>query len=212
MAGRCHSCLEGDSLWPGTGNINDDPLFCGWDAPEVFVGGQTAGPGDGSEANPYADLQTALTGFSLALHADSPALGSGFEGGNMGADTGIGQQSEPARLVHLAPGTYTLDRVDLINYVSLQGAGEETIIEGSVFHARTDSVIADLSATSPNSVAILISGDEAPLIRNSTIFDSRRGIEFRPDAKPTMSDCLVREAPAKPAAPWARPARGARKS
>ena len=41
------SCIEGTDVWPGTGNINADPLFCAWGAlDEVYVDGANNAPGD----------------------------------------------------------------------------------------------------------------------------------------------------------------------
>ena len=38
---------ESSSIWPGEGNINVDPLFCGgWEAPEGMKSGRTEGRND----------------------------------------------------------------------------------------------------------------------------------------------------------------------
>ena len=32
-----YSCIEGDAVWPGEGNLRLDPLFCGWSGSEEAV-------------------------------------------------------------------------------------------------------------------------------------------------------------------------------
>ena len=65
-----------DTVWQGTGNISADPRFCGWPGP-------LPGP-----LNTQEELQEALASFSLALSEDSPCIGSGEGGADMGAPTG----------------------------------------------------------------------------------------------------------------------------
>jgi hypothetical protein len=100
-----YSCIEGEPVWTGEGNINQDPLFCGgWELQEVWVDPSGTGAGDGSKANPLSDPRQATMGYSnsLALSATSPCLGTGKNGSDMGADTGRCDRPRSAsRTVHL---------------------------------------------------------------------------------------------------------------
>jgi hypothetical protein len=86
------SCIESEDVRPGEGNINTDPLFCGWEEKEVMVKNQS-------------ELEDALTGFSLSLSAQSPCLGAGRDGVDMGAETGTcSEVGKSDRLISLSPG------------------------------------------------------------------------------------------------------------
>jgi len=120
-----YSCIDGQAVWPGEGNINADPRFCGWGAKaEVHVDATASGPGDGSEADPYPDLASAPA-FDVALSKDSPCVGSGSNGTDMGADRGIcDAPGVPHRLVRLRAGTYAIRGSTVYSHASLAGAGE----------------------------------------------------------------------------------------
>ena len=108
VPGITYSCIQGEPLWRGDGNINQDPLFCGWKGNEVWVDPSWTAPGDGSEGNPFSDPRQATTGFSLALSAGSPCSGTGRDGSDMGSDNGrCDGPAGTSRIVHLAPGTYS---------------------------------------------------------------------------------------------------------
>lgn len=130
-------CVEGDAVGPGNGNINTDPLFCGWGT-EIEVSATNA-----------AELSAALSGYSLALAPGSPCLGAGEQAAtNMGADTGTCGERGSTRIVDLEPGTYNTGPLNLTPGVSLQGAGrDETVIEGSLLGVRTGAFVSDLTVT-----------------------------------------------------------------
>jgi len=141
-----YSSIEGDEVWPGAGNINADPGFRGWgDVTEVYVDPSRAEPGDGTESRPYADPAMALE-FDLAFPANSPCRGSGEGGADMGSETGVcDAPGATARLVHLAPGTYSTE-LNLAHHVSLAGAGaQETIVEGMIGGLRTGTTVSGLT-------------------------------------------------------------------
>ncbi len=104
-----YSCLEGEEVWPGEGNINTDPLFCGWESSDVYVDHSRPGPGEGTEISPYAEIAWAFD-FRFSLAAGSPCRGSGEGGENMGADLGTCEAPGPAiRRIHIAEGIYQAD-------------------------------------------------------------------------------------------------------
>lgn len=186
-----YSCIEGPAVWPGEGNLNADPLFCGWgDVAEVFVDSSRPGPGSGAEDDPYPDLAPALR-FNYALASTSPCLGAREDGSNMGADHGVcDAPGRPARLVHVAPGSY--DAKSLAHHVSVQGAGQETTtIVGTVHGLRTGAVLADVTVTGGRAGGVDISTGEHPEIRRSTITRNRgHGLSVA-RAAVTLTRCRV---------------------
>ncbi len=163
-----HSCLEGE-VWPGPGNISVDPISCGWArAPEVFVDASSPEGGDGSEASPFSALAPALDPgeYDLSLSEASPCIGTGEGGGNMGADLGVCESAGPtSRLVHLAPGMYEIAGMRLDHRLSLEGSGEETVIEGEILGLRTGAFLSDLTVRG----GVAVHPGDAPEIRNCTI-------------------------------------------
>ena len=177
-----YSCIAGDRVWPGTGNINQDPLFCGWATTEERVGDQNG-------------LENALSRFSLALSSESPCIGTGEGGANMGADTGVCERpGEAARVVHVAPGTYAIDGLSLTHNVSLVGAGEEeTVIEGTVLGLRTGAVLSHLTVR--HGGGIRVSAGEAPEILHCVITGNRGydsgGVCCGSHSSPTLISCTI---------------------
>ena len=81
-----YSCIESDVVWPGTANINKDPLFCGRPGvTDIFVDGSAAGPGDGTERAPYTEIASAVAS-SVELCDSSPCLKSGEGNVDMGSN------------------------------------------------------------------------------------------------------------------------------
>jgi parallel beta-helix repeat protein len=189
----CIQAREGEAVWPGTGNIDLDPLFCGWDAPEVFVDASAQGPGDGTSSHPYAGLASALD-FSLGLSGGSPCLGNGMEGNDMGAlGQSCGQPGAPARLVHLAAGTYPLLGLDLLHGASLRGAGEgRTVLEGTVWGLSTGTSISDLTITAGTPHGILVSSGQSPEIRGCMIARNP-GSGVYAEGSPVLTGCEITE-------------------
>ena len=133
------SCIESEHVWPGVGNINSDPLFCGYPGPvETFVDAARAENGDGTQERPFRDLRTALE-YSLSLKSNSPCIGTARDGANMGADLGVCVAGEPVTfMVHVARGIYSMAGVSLVHGASILGAGaDETVLEGTVWGLRS---------------------------------------------------------------------------
>ena len=59
------SCIQGPDVFPGEGNINEDPLFCGWSEGDEEV-----------EVTSVEELEAALVAgeFSLAIQPESPCF------------------------------------------------------------------------------------------------------------------------------------------
>ena len=98
-------------VWPGEGNINQNPLFCGWESGEVLVA-------DSNGLKEAADPSS----FSFELSSgSSPCLGAGEGGVNMGADTGLCDATpHGTRRIRLAAGTYRVEVLDLSHKVSIE--------------------------------------------------------------------------------------------
>ncbi len=137
-----HSCIEGE-LFPGEGNLNVDPMFCGFDgAEDTWVDPSAPAEGNGSRERPHRSLLDALD-FRYSLAENSPCRASASDGGDIGASLGICPAPGLAkRAVNLAQGIYP-QSIGLGPGVTLAGAGRtRTIIRGAVVdvHAR----VADL--------------------------------------------------------------------
>ena len=143
------SCVEMEDVWSGEGNINSDPLFCGFDwAGDVYVDAGSPAGGDGSQGRPFQDLAQALH-YSLSLQSGSPCLGTGKDGSNMGADEGTCDAKGPGGgVIHAASGRYSLEGLTLAHGASIVGAGaEETVLEGSVGGLRTGARLSRVTVT-----------------------------------------------------------------
>ncbi len=179
-----YSCVEGAQVWPGEGNINQDPLFCGWKTGEVLVENQK-------------DFAAALT-FSYALSPDSPSIGTGEGGANMGADTGVCETPERLgrTVLHLAPGTYRIGELSLDGGVSIEGVGaEETVLVGTVTGLQTGAVLSGLTVTGGAEGGIVIDRGESPEIRECTITgntsDRGGGVRCFSRSSPTFTGCVI---------------------
>lgn len=186
-----YSCIEGMEVWPGEGNINSNPLFCGWgDSSDVYVDGASPGPGDGSREDPFPDLGSAGR-YSLALSEDSPCLGANPDGTNLGADHGLcDEEGRSARVLHLAPGTYAAR--SLAHQISLLGAGRDrTTLEGTVYGLRSGAVLSELTVRNGLTGGIVIGAGEAPEVRRCTIIENRGAIDCGFGSSPTLTDCTI---------------------
>ncbi len=194
-----YCCIEGDRVWPGEGNIHRDPLFEGWATDRtVYVNATYPGDGDGTESRPYRSLPEALDGYSLALAAHSPCLGTGRDGSDMGADTGIAAMTGHAsRLVRLSPGRYSLFGVNLSHGVSLDGAGKNvTVLEGTLHGLRTGRFVEDVTVTKGLQGGIVTGSGESPQIRRCRTERNwgriaSGGISVFGPASPLIEDCTV---------------------
>jgi len=180
------SCIEGKELWPGEGNINADPLFCGWPSDEVWVSDQQG-------------LKEALSGFDLSLSAGSPCLGTGKDGSDMGSmPRGCETQGSVRRLVRLEAGTYDIRGLVLTHRLSIVGRGENrTTLEGTVWGLRTGCLLSDLKVTKGNQSGIVVSPGEAPEIANCMISGNstqRRGYGggvLCYNSSPVITNCTI---------------------
>ncbi len=194
-----YSCIEDDAPWPGDGNINSNPLFCGWgSAGEVHVDLSSPGPGTGTETSPYSEVLTALE-YNLDLSGSSPCRGTGRDGKNMGAgQVACEGAGEPERLIHLGPGTYTTNGLNLIHRASLQGAGEaETILGGTLLGLRTGTFLSHLTVTAGSQGGIVVRSSEAPEILNCTIIGNTKDIYpggvHCINSSPVLTNCTIKE-------------------
>ncbi|HAK93473.1 MAG TPA: hypothetical protein DCM87_00280, partial [Planctomycetes bacterium] len=192
------SCLETWAVWPGEGNINTDPLFCGFAGPaEAFVDGASPEGGDGSAERPFRDLSAALE-FSLSLKANSPCIGAGKDDGNMGADLGTCEAADPwePRVVHVAAGRYTVGGLSLSQGASILGAGaDETVLEGTVWGLRTGATLSGVTVTGGTSGGVVIVGGESPSIEDCTISGNSAsyggGVLCERNSSPTLTNCTI---------------------
>ncbi len=171
-----YSCIEGPAEVPGLGMIRADPRFCGFAGPSlVYVDSGYADPGDGSARHPLRELDSALTGFSLALAADSPCIGTGEGGANLGADAGVEDCAGAApRTVVVAAGTYALKGAFLTPHVSIVGTGaDDTVLLGTVFGLRTGCVIEDVTITHGVQGGIVVSANETPALTRCALVENR---------------------------------------
>jgi len=166
------SCIEAEERWPGEGNINIDPLFCGFAGPrDVFVDPESPSGGDGSAERPLRELGPALEYRLSLLAPGSPCIGAGKDGVNMGADTGTCDSAGSSeRMVHLAAGRYGMEGLTLAWGQSIRGEGEEeTVLEGTVWGLRTGSTLSQVTVTAGRHGGIVVPPGEGPAIEDCTI-------------------------------------------
>ena len=192
------SCVEGEELAAGPGNISEDPLFCGWTSPEVFVDSAAEDDGDGSRERPYRELSQALRDYSYALSRNSPCLSSGAAGVDMGAENGNCGESRSQRLrVHLAAGEYDAENLTLAHDVSLHGAGaQESAIRGTVVGLRTGASLSDVTVTGGRGGGIRICDAQRPQISRCTITQNQSaglsgGGVSCDSSSPRFVDCVI---------------------
>jgi parallel beta-helix repeat protein len=183
------SCIESPALWPGEGNIRDDPRFCGWGLREVVhVDPSRPGPGDGTALHPFASLRDALD-FSLALGEDSPCRRAGQDGADMGAPAvPCAAREADHRRVLLASGDYPLAGSVLSHHASLVGSGPTTVLIGAVRGLRTGSSLGDLMVTG-DEIAIQIERGQAPSIERCAVQGVRQlALICREGSRPAIAD------------------------
>lgn len=193
------SCIEGPDLWPGPGNIRDDPRFCGWGHNTVYLDADVEPGGNGTEARPFQDLQDALSGYDLSLASDSPCRGAAEDGGDLGRPQATcDRQPHARRVIHAAPGVYDPGRANLAHRVSLEGSGaEETVIVAPLLGLRVGEHVQDLqiqgSPSRPDEqVALGLSAGEAAEVLRCTISGSlvQRGIHAA-SAHAVLDHCVI---------------------
>lgn len=196
-----YSCIQGATVWPGEGNINADPLFCGWPRHEVHVEASAPDVGDGSLEKPYRDLARALE-YSQGLSKDSPCRGTGKEGTDMGAArVECETPGSGPILVRLGKGTYGHAVVSLANGTSLVGAGiDETLIDGGVQGLRTGAVLSDLTVQGSENLGGVHVGDgQSPVVsrvritRNLGLATTQLGggVNCGQRSSPIFNECII---------------------
>ena len=102
--------LSEDGPDPNNGVICCNPQYVGWGPlNHVYVDASATCPGIGTFGSPYCDLQVALDAFDFHLSPNSPCVGTADDGGNMGADTGVGGLAgNIIAPLHLAEGNYDI--------------------------------------------------------------------------------------------------------
>ncbi|MFC1764014.1 DUF1565 domain-containing protein, partial [Planctomycetota bacterium] len=127
---------------------NLNPRYVGWgDLTEIYVYKLSSDTGDGTPDHPYYDLQQALNGFDFRLGADSPCLGTAGDGGNLGANTGVGGNAGNTKVVlDIAEGQYDIRGRNIIFIQGIQGSGPDTTtITNAVFGHVNEGTIQSLS-------------------------------------------------------------------
>ncbi len=200
-----HSCIEGETVWDGQGNINLDPLFCGWGAAsEVHVDPTGEVEGDGSRDRPYLGVDPALA-FRFALAAGSPCVATGKDGSDMGVegpDPPCESSGQPRRTIHLAPGTYRLSGPSFAHGISIVGAGpERTVIEGTVSGLASGTVLSGVTITGGSGV--VVGPGASPRIENVVVTGSSdNGVTCSVTATPALIDCTISESQGHGVACW----------
>lgn len=179
-----YSCIQGPEVWPGEGNIREDPRFCGWgDLREV-------------EVTTAEELVAATDGYSFALGPDSPCIGAGESGENLGADLGTCDAGGAAeRTITLAPGEYSVGSLDLLHHVSLRGAGQDrTFVEGTISGARTGATLSGLTVVGGEGSGIVVRFGQSPTVEDVTITGGRAlrggGVDIQ-NASPCFVRCTI---------------------
>ncbi len=189
-----YSCIEGPSVWPGTGNIASDPRFCAWPAGDVWVDAGRTGPGTGTQADPYARIASALDAYRLSLGRGSPCIGGGEGGKNMGAALGVSDSAgSPSCLLHLAPGRYRMEDGVLADRASIAGGDlATTTLEGTVYGLRTGAIFSGVTVTGGADCGVVVPPDEAPAIRDCAIAgNTGAGVFCFEGSSPTLTDCTI---------------------
>jgi hypothetical protein len=148
----------GGSIQTNDGNVqiafslidSPDPLFVGWGTKSnLYVNLAVTGPGSGTAADPYRDLQIGLAGFDFRLATNSPCIGTASDGGNLGADTGVGGTSgNITATLCLTNGLYDIRGRNIIFTRGVLGAGAtNSLIRHAVFGYVEDTFIRDLGIT-----------------------------------------------------------------
>jgi hypothetical protein len=163
----------------GVGNIDVDPRFAGYGPSDTIdVTPAWMSPTKGTRQDPYPDLAWILgeggtRGYSLRLAEDSPCVGNGAGGANMGADHGVGGPAGAANVtLRLAPGYYDFTDCSLFYHASLVGTGAgaaDTTLLGTVAGLRDGARLQAVTVTGADGPAVLLDLPEAPTIDDCTV-------------------------------------------
>ncbi|HNS00328.1 MAG TPA: right-handed parallel beta-helix repeat-containing protein [Planctomycetota bacterium] len=170
-----YSCVEGPDVWPGVGNINGNPGFCGWTTDDVIhVDMITQGPGSGQQSDPFPTVAAALRGFRLSLYAGSPCIGAGEDGADMGAPHGVCEDAGVMeREIVVEGGAYGEGVLNLVNHVSVTGRGpDSTVIRGTLLGLRTGCSVAGITVTEGKMGGMIIGHGQGPEVSDCRIADN----------------------------------------
>ena len=185
--------------------ITTDPLFEGADiaSSNLYVDQAAAPGGDGlSETSALQRLDDALDlyrgAYSYRLLTNSPCLGTGESGADMGAALGTADvQRVTAVTVHLAAGNYGLTR-RLWHRISLRGAGyRSVIVTGTVYGLQSSARLEDLTVGDHGGRGLFIAPWEAPAILRCRIAGNQAGYRHGAGAyvcryaSPLFRNCLI---------------------
>lgn len=192
-----YSCVEGG--WSGTGNIDSDPRFVAWgNRTDIYIDASNAGFADGTQPHPFPDVKSALAIHSLRLADDSPCIGGGESGVNMGADNGVGGSAGNTSVTfHLAAGQYNLSKCSFNYYVSLEGLhADQTVLKGTVYGLRTGCFLRKVTVTQGTDSGIKIAGGQSPSIEDCTIIANSSavgggGVYCHYASRPSFANCTI---------------------
>ena len=178
------SCVQGG--WPGEGNIDVDPQYCGWASCEAWVAATPNAAGDGTENNPYGSIAAALDGFRPSLAENSPCIRAASDGLSMGAieQTGCPNVSACAgQTIHLAPGHF-VESVSLYHKASLIGAGvDETAVQGTIAELRGGATVSALTLRG----RLTLTANEAASVEAVSIENEYVAPSLDPPPPPTVT-------------------------
>lgn len=172
--------------YPGTGNICADPQFVGWDTrTAIFIDAVTGHcDGCGSLNSPCISLECALENYSLQLANTSPCIGSGENGENMGANTGIGGAPGNTRVnFRFASGEYKNigGWTALARNISCDTGGY-AFLDGDLYIAHPDTSVANI-----RTLDLIFQCDSTGNFTNCQF----SGIDCGKGAHPTFERCVI---------------------
>ncbi len=192
-----YSCVEGG--WSGTGNIDSDPRFIAWgNRTDIYIDASNVGFADGTQPHPFPDVKSAMAIHSLRLADDSPCIGGGESGVNMGADNGVGGSAGNTSVTfHVAAGQYNLSKCSFNYYVSLEGLhADQTVLKGTVYGLRTGCFLRKVTVTQGTDSGIKIAGGQSPSIEDCTIIANSAavgggGVYCHYASRPSFANCTI---------------------
>ena len=145
--------LNEDSADPNNGVICCDPNYVGWGTDDKiiispFIPGVIIDPNSPPDRT-YLDLQNALDDFDFNLALDSPCLGTAGDGGNMGADTGVGGLAgNTTAMLNIMQGNYDIRGRNISFIKDINGIDpNDSIIQNAVFGCIEDANIMNIAIT-----------------------------------------------------------------
>lgn len=195
-----YSCIEGG--FEGIGNISKYPGFVGWgELKDVYIDDATTIPLEGTQTHPFTDIKSALTLYNASLGKDSPCVGSGENGTDMGSGRIAEEKKGNASVTfHMAPGKYDLSDCNFLKYVSLEGSGKDkTVLQGSLRGLRSGCILKQATITGSRSSGLHIGSHQSPLVEKCLITGNLAGpmnfngagIYCGSYSSPRINDCII---------------------